>query len=232
MGVNWVELMAGVIILAGLIIGIKRGALRIAVTIAATILTCMLTSFVTPIVTKAVEDYTMVDEAIGSFATRAFYDEETEEELTIQKKDQETVIKEAGYPGIYTDLMLDNNNKAGYAKLGAETFVQYISGSIARFVISIVSFVLLLFVIGIVLRAVIFALDIISKIPVLGTVNRIAGGAMGVMVSLFILWVFFALVVLIQRTVLGNIVYESVEASRLLALIYDHNPILKIILKI
>ena len=229
---NWLEVSVIILLLAGLVIGMKKGALRIAVTFAAIILTFVITTFATPVITKVIEDYTPMNEMIGSAAAKAFYDEETNEEIIISRTEQKEAIEDASFPKAFAKFILNNNNEEGYISLGAKTFTQYIENAFARCVISIVVFGLLLFIIGIVLRAIILAFDFITKIPVLGLVNRIAGGVLGVANSLAILWIVFAFMILFERTVLGRIIYEGVENSSLLTVLYVHNPILKIILKI
>ena len=57
---------------------------------------------------------------------------------------------------------LKNNNKATYQKLGVTTFAQYAGAYIAKQVINIIAFILTFIVVTIILRAVVFALDIVT----------------------------------------------------------------------
>ena len=48
--------------------------------------------------------------------------------------------------------------------------------------------------VSLILRAIVFALDIVSNLPLLGLVNRLAGGAVGAVGALIIVWVLFILI--------------------------------------
>ena len=56
--------------------------------------------------------------------------------------------------------------------------------------------------ITIVFRAIVFALDIVSSLPVLGFLNRLAGGAVGIVGALFFVWTAFVIITLLYTCLL------------------------------
>ena len=92
---------------------------------------------------------------------------------------QETLIKSADIPAAFKNLLLKNNNEATYQKLGVTTFAQYAGAYIAKQVINIIAFILTFIVVTIILRAVVFALDIVTELPGVGALNHLAGGLFG-----------------------------------------------------
>lgn len=98
------------------------------------------------------------------------------ENADIPESLQETLIKSADIPAAFKNLLLKNNNEATYQKLGVTTFAQYAGAYIAKQVINIIAFILTFIVVTIILRAVVFALDIVTELPGVGALNHLAGG--------------------------------------------------------
>lgn len=145
---------------------------------------------------------------------------------------QETAIKSADIPDVFKNLLLKNNNKAMYQELGAETFGQYVGAYIARLVINIIAFVLTFIVVTVILRAIVFALDVVSELPVIGFFNHLGGGALGIGIALIIVWLLFMVVTLMYTTDIGKEIYGMIQNNSILKLIYDSNPIMNLAVKI
>lgn len=150
------------------------------------------------------------------------------ETAEIPKEVQVAAIEGADIPEIFKSLLLTNNNEDIYEKLGADTFVQYIAKSAAKLIINILAFVLTFIIITIVLRAVIFALDIVANLPVLGLINRFAGGILGAGGALIIVWILFMFVTFLYTTSFGKEAYMAIQNNGLLKIIYEYNPIMKL----
>lgn len=167
------------------------------------------------------------------------YEEEYEDgggnildQMDIPRDIQQEAIKEADLPEVFKDLLSINNNSEIYEELGVETFAQYVGNFLSRLIINMVSFLGTFLIITIIFRAIIFALDIVDELPVLGILNRLAGGAVGFACALIIVWVLFVVVTLLYTTVIGKDVYDTVQGSGVLKMLYDCNPIMKMAAKI
>lgn len=102
--------------------------------------------------------------------------EEALENADIPKDLQIKAIEMAELPEVFKSLLSDNNNDVIYEKLGVKTFAEYVGEFLSKLIIHIVAFLCTFLLVTIVLRAIIFALDIVSELPVLGFFNRLAGG--------------------------------------------------------
>ena len=150
-------------------------------------------------------------------------------DLTAIPRDaQIAAIKDSDMPEVFKDLLLTNNNEAIYQKLGAENFISYISKYLTKLIINIVCFLLTFIIATILVRAIVLALDIVSNLPVLGLMNRLAGGVLGIAGSLIVIWVIFTIITLLYTTNIGKELYALIEQESLLMLIYEYNPILKL----
>ncbi|MCI9489231.1 CvpA family protein [Lachnospiraceae bacterium 48-42] len=154
------------------------------------------------------------------------------ENAEIPRDMQVAAIENADIPEAFKELLSENNNNEIYKELGAETFVQYVGKFLSKLVIRIVSFLCTLILVTIIARAVIFALDIVSDLPGLGFLNRIAGGAVGILCALFIVWFFFAIVTLIYMMPVGKEIYELIQDNEFTKLLYEYNPIMKLAMKL
>ncbi len=150
------------------------------------------------------------------------------ENAEIPKELQETAIKSADIPEIFKTMLLKNNTETMYKKLGVTTFAQYVGAYLARMIINVVAFLITFIIVTLILRAIIFALDIVTELPVLGCLNRIAGAGLGIAIALVIVWVAFIILTLLYTTTVGHSVYTMIQNNTWLKLIYDYNPLMKL----
>ena len=149
-------------------------------------------------------------------------------EAEIPRDVQVAAIEKADLPDVFKNLLSVNNNSEIYKELGVDTFAQYVGSYLARLIINIVAFLCTFVLITIVLRAIVFALDIVSNLPVLGFINRLAGGAIGVIGALVIVWTVFVVITLLYTTSFGKEMYRMIQSDAILKTIYEYNPIMKL----
>lgn len=149
------------------------------------------------------------------------------EDVEIPRDTQIAAIEGADIPGVFKALLLNNNNSEIYDELGVDNFIQYISAYATRLIINILSFILTFVVITVVMRAVIFALDIVANLPVLGFFNRLGGALLGAAGGLIIVWILFMLITMLYTTSFGREAYDVIQGNDILRVIYEYNPVLK-----
>lgn len=157
--------------------------------------------------------------------------QEVIEEAEIPRDMQVAAIEGADLPDTFKSLLSANNNDEIYKELGVNTFAQYVGGFLSKLIIQVVTFLCTFIIVTIILRAVIFALDVVSDLPVLGFVNRIAGGAVGVLCALVVVWFLYAIVTLLYMTSIGKDIYETIQGNGITKMIYDYNPVMKLAMK-
>ena len=152
--------------------------------------------------------------------------------MEIPRDIQQEAINGADLPEIFKNLLAVNNNSEIYEELGVETFAQYVGSFLAKLIINIISYLVTFLIVTIILRAIIFALDIVAEIPVLGFINRLAGGVIGFAGAAIIVWILFVAVTLMYTTVIGKDIYASIQSNGILKFLYDNNPIMGMAAKI
>ena len=98
----------------------------------------------------------------------------------------------------------------------------------AKLFIDIVSFLCTFLLVTIILRAIVFALDIVADLPGIGAVNHLAGALLGVAGALVVVWLMFLIITLMFTTSIGKEMLRMIEASGFLQVLYDYNPVLKL----
>ncbi len=154
--------------------------------------------------------------------------EEALENADIPKDLQIKAIEMAELPEVFKSLLSDNNNDVIYEKLGVKTFAEYVGEFLSKLIIHIVAFLCTFLLVTIVLRAIIFALDIVSELPVLGFFNRLAGGVVGAAGGLIIIWLFFVMITLLYVTAYGREIYQVIQENAILNMLYENNPLMKL----
>lgn len=144
----------------------------------------------------------------------------------IPKDVQITQIENAPLPQFLKDQLLENNNSAVYGELGVQDFPHYVAAYMARLVLQLISFLVTFLLAIIIVKALMFAVNIIGELPVLGLLNRIAGGALGLVLAVIIVWVGFLIMTLAYSTAAGSACFAMVEQSKTLQFLYNTNPLL------
>lgn len=158
--------------------------------------------------------------------------EETVENAEIPRDVQVAAIEKADLPESFKSLLSTNNNSEIYEELGVETFAQYVGEFLSKLIINIVAYLGTFILVTIILRAIVFALDIVDDLPVFGFINHLAGGAVGIVCALIIIWVAFVAVTLLYVTAPGKEIYNAIQDNGFLKMLYEYNPIMKLATKI
>ena len=122
--------------------------------------------------------------------------------------------------------MLENNNTAIYEELDVTTFPEYVAAYISRMLLNVVSFLVTFLIAIILVSALMYAVNIIGELPLLGAINHLAGGVLGIGLGFIIVWIAFLVLTLIYTTEIGTTCYAMVEQSAILTFLYNHNPLL------
>ena len=149
-------------------------------------------------------------------------------DINIPSDIQGQAIEEADMPQIFKNLLQKNNNSDIYAELGVKTFAEYVGKYLSNLIIYLVSYIVTFLVVTLILRAIIFSLDIVADLPVLGFVNRLAGGVIGLLCAAIVVWIMFIIITLLYTTEAGKALYDTIQAEPYLKALYDFNPILNV----
>lgn len=233
---NKLLLIVGAIFLISIIVGYIRGFLKIALSLAVTVASIFLVIAITPHVSAWIQESTSIADTVqskiqGMITLPEGVTEDMLSSMEIPREQQISLIEGAGLPSVIQDMLLENNNNEAYEALGVSSFVEYIGAYVTKLIADIISFIIVWVIVTILSRVLMAVIGIVGKIPVIGGINRIAGGVVGVGIGLIIVWILFVLVTLLYNTPIGQTCMQDITASQILTKLYDGNILMKYITK-
>jgi len=152
---------------------------------------------------------------------------EAQTTIDIPRQAQRAVIEHSEIPEVFKELLKENNNSEIYGMLGANSFVEYAAKYLAKMLLNIIIFLAVFLVLTIIIRSIIFALDIVTELPVVGLINRLAGMTIGVVTAYVVVCIIFTFIVLLFQTSFGKSMYVLIDSSPILTFLYNNNIVLR-----
>ena len=219
--------VAGVFVLC-FMIGVNRGFIKIVASLSATLIVLVLVMISMPYVGNALREYTPLEEKVKEKCIEVLH---PGDEDTTSRDAQISLIEKSDFPQVFKDLLLSNNNGEVYDSLGVTTFVDYVGAYMAKLFLDIVSFLLAFIVITAVVRIALYILDIIGHLPVIGGLNRLAGGVLGLGTGLIIVWVLFIAITMLYDLSISKLFLQNIEENELLQFLYNNNILMNYLTK-
>ena len=156
-----------------------------AFSLASVIIAVVLAQMLNPIVYNAVAA-TEIDEKIEQKVTAYIEDVYEEKAVPVLEQKREDIIKEAGLPSCLEKIIIESDSAALKT---AENEMKKVSVAAAEFTMKLLCFVLVAVIIVILLTLLMFALKIVSKLPVIKTFNAGGGAIAGAVIGLGIVYI-------------------------------------------
>lgn len=166
--------------------------------------------------------YQAVEDSVTKFIQK---DDEAENEAAdaAPPSVQRSIIEEMELPEQLKDALLENNNSEVYEALGVSSFTHYVSRYLANSLINIISFFLLFAAVFGGLRVLSVSLNVVSRLPIISGLNRLAGAVLGGAEGIFFVWIAALLITLFSATAIGELFLNQIESNIWLTWLYDHN---------
>lgn len=225
LNMNWLLIVVIAILAVNALIGIKAGFIKTAFSLCSLIVAIILTVWISPVV----NNYMKGNEAIyNSISSKVEMVLPLTEEAS-QVSEQESIIEKLHLPQFIKDSLKENNKAEVYKDLAINSFKGYVNGYLTGVIINAISFMITFVVILILLWVICIALDIISKLPLLHQINKLAGFLAGLIHGLVIIWVLFILLTVFGGSSFGQEALQMIEEDKILSIIYNNNFLLHFI---
>ena len=228
---NVLLVIVGAFMLFMIIFGMKRGLVKMLLSFGSIFVVLILVNFLNPIAKQTLSAspvydsvYSRVDEYVAKNIKDA-----TKNVTDTGVESQKNIIDDLALPESVKKSLNENNTKNSYAEMKVDSFAEYLTKAITDMIIGALSFVLLFIIIFVLLKVLIRVLDLITKLPVIHTFNAVGGGLVGLIESLFIIWIACIIVTMFSTTELGKEICDGIASNQILSWIYDNNLIQKII---
>lgn len=222
---SWLFWVLLVILMIFVIQGFRKGLVRTAVSMVFFLIVIAVTMWLNPHISGYIREKTdwqeKIEERCGEFLV-----ERTTTQTSASAENQESFIGELPLPQTMKEKLIENNNVQSYQQMAVEGFVDYLSQYIAYAVINGIAFLVSFILTIIVVKMILYAVDILMELPVLGTINRIGGGALGALQGLVWIWIGFSAVALLYNTQVGGYFLGVIREDMILCQLYDKNYLL------
>lgn len=228
---SWLFLVLLILVLIFAVQGFRKGMIRTAFAMFSFVVILIITTWITPYISNYIGTHTkweqkiqqkcenVIDQGIGNL-----------NELSLNA--QISFIEELPLPQIVKDEMIENNNNEIYGQLSVAGFREYVAGYIANGIINGITFIVAFIVAVLLMQLILFAVDILTELPVVGLVNRLGGFALGFLQGIVWVWVIFLVVTILCNTVVGNYLIETIEGDKVLFVLYNSNLIVQKVMKL
>ena len=132
-------------------------------------------------------------------------------------EDNRGVINSLPLPDVVQNVLASNDD------------AQYIADSVTGIILNAISFVLVFVGVSIIMRIIIRCLNLLSRLPVIHTMNKMGGMLVGLLKGLILLWLICIVITIMSGTEAGIYLYGQINESPFLKYIYDNNMIMALI---
>jgi len=226
---NLLDLLVLVILAACIIVGWKKGFVITVFNFFSLLITLFLTNMLYPtvsvflrgtgifgVIKTSVADALQLDTLAGNLTRAA----ETE------------AINALALPDFIKTAMLENNNPQAHAALAVSGFADYISGFLAGLVLNALAMLAVFVIVFALMKLIAVALKILTRLPVIHSLNKLLGVAVGALQGVLFVWVALAVLVGLFAASTAFPVGEWLPASVLARWFYENNLVMKLVVQV
>lgn len=225
-GLTWLGAVCMALILIGIIIGLVRGLVKEVVSIAIVFVSIALVWFLNPYVNHFLREMTPIESKIED-QTRKLLGDQLDSGKVIPADKQQEIIENLDLPENIINTLLKNNNAEEYKELNVNSFIDYIVEYPVNIVMNGISFLITYALVTILLRVLVFVLDIFTRLPVVSGLNKLGGALIGGAKYVIFIWIGMLVITMLCNTEVGRTAMEMIERDRFLSFVYSWNLILK-----
>ena len=195
------------------------------------IISFLLVWVINPYVNTFVKEYTPVYTVIQE-KCQDMVMEQMDNRKVLDKEEQAQVVESMELPDLLKNTLVENNTVETYRYLAVSTFSEYISDSLAVMAVNGISFLLSYIISAVVIKLLGYILNVLTKLPVINGINKLAGGAVGGIKCVIFIWIALLVLTLLCDTSLGKQGMELVQKDTFMNFLYNQNVFVKVFMSV
>lgn len=228
---TWLGIAVLALIAAACIMGFRKGFVKEIVSVFFMLISFLLVWAVNPYVNTFVKEYTPVYDTIQD-KCQTLVSEQIGNKKTLDKEEQNQVMENMELPDLLKNALVENNTAETYRYLAVSTFTEYISDSLAVMAVNGISFLISFVLSATVIKLLGFILNVLTKLPVINGINKIAGAAVGGIKCIIFIWIAFLVLTLLCNTTLGQQGMALIQQDAFLNFLYSQNVFVKVFMSV
>lgn len=185
MNINYFLLVTIILFIVLTVRGYKKGFLRMIVYFGGMIFVLIMAKRATPVIADFFINNTNVYEDVRKMVADELIEKNAARDNT-DEDNQVITINSYNLPEILKSDLIINNTREVYNRLLVTVFEDYVSVYLAKILIRFLAFIIVFIVLFIAFKMVLAFTNLISKIPIIKGINKLAGGIVGFLEAYFI----------------------------------------------
>ncbi|MBE6014345.1 MAG: CvpA family protein [Lachnospiraceae bacterium] len=231
---NWVIPVTATILIVCIIIGAAKGFVRMAVSFASIFIAIALVWALNPVIGTVLRSNTKIYDSVNEKCVKHIEKQLNKE---IEKKNLDPTPDNVAKEG--ENLLSESwlNILGKYSDAAGEKIAEFKTNTVHEFaenagavltdlVLKIIAFVVTFIIISIIMRILFFALDIVTRLPVINTLNKTVGALLGALIGIVLIWILMLVAVIFFNTTTGELVLSAVRENALVEFLYNTNPLI------
>jgi len=214
---NWLDIVIIIILVISTVVSYKLGFVKAFVNFFSTIISLVMAYKLYPILAKYIRTGAWYDSIKASIAGTLNIGQKAND-LTLNA--QTSLINSLKLPDFIKSSLIENNNNEVYNVLDVTHIEDYISGYIANICVNIVALIATFIIVYIVINVIATILDIASKLPILNTINKTAGGVLGIAKGILIIWILCIVITFFYTKPSFQPLFLAIENSMIAKVLY------------
>lgn len=200
---NLIFILVILFLVFGLISGFQMGFLKKLFSFGSIIISIFCTKTFTPEVVKIVKDYTNIQASLSDNLNKTFNETSILDKMDLSK--------------------IQNVIDIGSMNISIK---EYVSTNLSNLLLNVLCGIAVFLITMFILKIIIKFLDIVDIIPIVGQINKLLGGALGVLQSLLLIWIVFAVLKFLSvMPPVKDVITNNIENTFFLNYIYENNII-------
>ncbi len=229
---SWLFIVLLIFTVVSVIQGYRRGLLQTAISMVFLVLVLAVTVWLNPYISDFVRERTSLEQTIQEQCGRILEESFADNAAAGDTEGQNALIDNLPLPQSLKDSLVQNNTLEMYQKLAVDNFSDYLSGYLARGVINFGSFVIAFAIANILVRIILYAVNILTEFPGIHFLNRTGGLVLGAVRAVIWIWIFFIAVTVFAGTELGSACLREISGNEVLSWLYSKNYLMNVILSL
>lgn len=221
---NWLCVIILAIPVLYIFHGFQKGMVRMAVSFLAIIVTLaagfVLNPYMEEFLKQKTEIYSSIQGECKDYILDTVKAQMNEE---ISQEEQKTVIEGLPLPDNLIKILSVKNDTDGNGNILAESFAEYLSNRVAQLAVGAISLFLTFLLVSIAMSLVGKALNTIVSFPVLSSLNRMGGAALGGVKGICIVWILFLVIAIFWNSGWARDIYDLIKENPITNYLYEKN---------
>lgn len=232
MNLTWLGIVVLAIVAGACITGFQKGFVREVVSAFFVIFSIIISGALNPYVCSFIKEKTPIYNMVKENCQGVVEEKMEGKSLGLGEQKQKAFVDDLNLPDFIKENIMENNTAKGYQKLAANTFSEYIADYLTGIVMNGLSFLITYFLARLIIGFFTRVLDILTRLPVVHGVNKLAGALVGGAKAVLFLWIALLLLTVCYNTQVGKMGIQLVEKDPFLSFMYDNNLLIKTFMSI